>query len=327
MIYNFSYRCSCSLSIWASRIEYDNKRLSTSLIQGTHREMKKKDLLPFSVLIGPAAIFMIVMTAFPIIQAINMSTQDFVIGFKGMFIGLDNYMNMLKDPVFYNGLGVTFLLYVISLVPQLIIGLYIANLLHKQLTGAKSLRTIILTPFTMPPVAVGMMWLILLDPSFGPLNYLLEVVGLPKSLFLASRTIVVPTLAMIDTWQYTPFVVLILLGGLQAIPKEPYEAAEIDGASKRRQFFSITLPLLKSSIFTAAILRSVDLLRFFDTIYITTQGGPSNASNTLNVYAYNKGFVYFQMGYASALMITLMIIILIILFLFTLLRKRSMRSS
>lgn len=288
--------------------------------------MKKKELMPFLVLIGPAGLFMIFMTAFPIIQTINMSARDFIIGFEGVFVGFENYVAMLKDPLFWNGLKVTFSLYFLSLIPQLVIGLYIANILHKKILGSRSLRTFILTPFTMPPVAVAMMWLILLDPSFGPMNYLLELLGLEKSLFLASRTLVVPTLAAIDTWQYTPFIVLILLGGLQSLPEEPYEAAEIDGASKKRQFFSITLPLLRPTIITAAILRSVDLLRFFDTIYITTQGGPGNASNTLNVYAYTKGFVYFQMGYASAIMLTLMLIILILLFGFNFLRKRILRS-
>lgn len=288
--------------------------------------MKKKDLIPFSILIGPASIFMLLMTAFPILQAIQMSAQDFIIGFEGIYIGMENYITMLKDPVFWNGLKVTFTLYFFSLIPQLVLGIYIANLLHKKLRGVKSLRTIILTPFTMPPVAVAMMWLVLLDPSFGPVNYLLEIFGFEKSLFLASKSLVVPTLAGIDTWQYTPFVVLILLGGLQSLPEEPYEAAEIDGASKTRQFFSITLPMLRPTIFAAIILRSVDLLRFFDTIYITTQGGPGDASNTLNVYAYTKGFTYFQMGYASAIMITLMLIILVILFVFNVFRKKVLGS-
>jgi multiple sugar transport system permease protein len=237
---------------------------------------------------------------------------------------MKNYLDMLGDPIFWNGLVVTFELFAISLTAQLGLGLYIALLLHRSLKGSRVLRTVLLSPLAMPPVAVGMMWLILLDPSFGPANYFLELLGLEKSLFLASPDIVIRTLAGIDTWQYTPFVVLILLGGLQALPEEPYEAAEIDGASRRQMFFHITLPLLKSSIVTASILRSIDLLRFFDTIYITTQGGPGTASTTLNVYAYRTGFVYFRMGYAAALMITLMALVLLIVIVFNSVR-RSMR--
>ena len=274
------------------------------------------------LLIGPAALFTIFMTALPFLQAIEMSLQDFTIGFKGVFAGLENYSTMLKDPLFWNGLRTTFELYAISLSAQLLLGLYIAVLLNRGLKGSRFLRTILLSPFTMPSVAVGMMWLILMDPSFGPLNYVLELVGMKKSLFLASPGLVVRSLAAIDTWQYTPFVVIILLGGLQSLPEEPYEAAEIDGATRSQMFFAITLPLLRSSIFSAIILRSIDLLRFFDTIYITTQGGPGTASTTLNVYSYNTGFVYFRMGYASALMVTLMAIVMAFVVAFNRIRRR-----
>jgi multiple sugar transport system permease protein len=284
---------------------------------------KSNTILPFLVLIGPAALFITAMTAFPFVHVLYLSTQDFIIGFQGVFIGIDNYLHMVKDPTFWNGLRVTFELYFISLSAQLLVGLYIAMLLNKALKGARVLRTVLLSPLAMPPVAVGMMWLILLDPSFGPANYLLELAGMKKSLFLASPDLVIRVLAAVDTWQYTPFVTLILLGGLQALPEEPYEAARIDGASKVQMFFHITLPLLKPSIVTACILRSIDLLRFFDTIYITTQGGPGNASTTLNVYAYNTGFIFFRMGYASALMITLMAIVLGIVVLLDILRRSS----
>lgn len=283
--------------------------------------MKTRDLKSFLLLIGPAALFTALMTAVPFLQAIRMSFQDFTIGFKGMDVGLANYAAMLKDPLFWNGLRITFELYAMSLGAQLLLGLYIAMLLNRGLAGSRFLRTILLSPFTMPSVAVGMMWLILMDPSFGPLNYLVELAGMKKSLFLASPALVLPSLAAIDTWQYTPFVVIILLGGLQSLPEEPYEAAEIDGATKRQMFFSITLPLLRPAIFSAVILRSIDLLRFFDTVYITTQGGPGTASSTLNVYSYNTGFVYFKMGYASALMVTLMAIVMVIVVLFNRIKR------
>jgi multiple sugar transport system permease protein len=135
-------------------------------------------------------------------------------------------------------------------------------------------------------------------------------VGLPPSLWLASPQWVVPTVALIDTWQWTPYVALIVLGGLQALPPNVFEAAQIDGTSRWRTFWRITLPMLGPTLVTAAILRSVDLLRFFDIIYITTQGGPGDASTTLNIYGFRKGFEYFDMGYAAALMITLAAIVL-----------------
>jgi multiple sugar transport system permease protein len=133
--------------------------------------------------------------------------------------------------------------------------------------------------------------------------------GLPPSDWLASPTWVIPTIAMIDTWQWSPYVALIVLGGLQSLPPSVYEAAQIDGASPFKTFQRITLPLLLPTIVTATILRSVDLLRFFDIIYITTQGGPGNASNTLNIYGFRVGFEFFNIGYAAALMLTLTAIV------------------
>lgn len=261
------------------------------------------------------------MIAFPLGYVLFMSTQDYLIGLQGRPVGLQNYVDMLQDRVFWIGLRVTFSLYFMSLIAQLLIGLWVAMMLNRAFVGARGLRTILLSPLAMPPVAVGMMWLILLDPAFGPVEYLLQVLGLPEMLFLASPSQVVPTLAAIDTWQYTPLIVIILLGGLQSLPEDPYQAAIIDGATAVQRFFRITLPLLRPAIVTAAVLRSIDLLRFFDTIYITTQGGPGNASTTLNIYAYKSGFVFFHMGYASALMIALFLIVLVIVLLLSRLRR------
>lgn len=267
---------------------------------------------PFCLLIAPAAIFLALMIVFPAVYVLNMSTQQYLVGLQSTFVGAQNYLRMLQDPLFWNGLRVTFVLFVMSLSAQLLVGLYVALLLNRAFTGKRLLRTVLLAPIAMPPVAVGMMWLILLDPRFGPVRHLLETVGLPPMLFLASIRQVLPSLAMIDTWQYTPLIVLILLGGLQSLPQDPYESAKIDGANIVQQFFHITLPLLRPAILTAAVLRSIDLLRFFDTIYITTQGGPARASTTLNIYAYQTGFVHYRMGYASALMIGLFLCVLLV---------------
>ncbi|HUZ17701.1 MAG TPA: sugar ABC transporter permease [Spirochaetia bacterium] len=278
---------------------------------------------PFVWLIAPAALFTIVLTAFPLGFAVHLSLQRSLLGTNPHFVGLENYVRMVEDPVFWSGLVVTFVLYVLALALQLILGMYVALVLNRALAGVRFLRTVLLSPLSMPPVAVGMMWLILLDPSFGPVNYLLQVLGIPKSLFLASPQLVVPTLAVLDTWQFTPFIALILLGGLQALPEEPYEAAEIDGASRLQRFWRITIPLLRPSIVTAALLRSIDLLRFFDLIYITTQGGPGNASTTLNIYAYQMGFVFYHTDYASALMITLFLVVLIMVLVLSLFRRAA----
>ncbi len=270
----------------------------------------------------PAVVFTVALIAFPFAYTVWMSLHEFSFGGTSTLNYGLNYVQMLQDAEFWNGLKITLVLYLLSLVLQLVLGTYVALLLHssKKLSGI--VRTLMISPFVLPPVVVGMMWLVVLDPSIGAANYLLQSVGLPRSDWLASPQWVIPTVALIDTWQWTPYVALIVLGGLQSLPSGVYEAAQIDGASRARTFWRITLPLLMPTIVTAAILRSVDLLRFFDIIYITTQGGPGNASNTLNIYGFRKGFEFFEIGYASALMITLSAIVLGAVMVLTQARRR-----
>jgi multiple sugar transport system permease protein len=257
----------------------------------------------------PAVIFVAVMVIFPFGYAMWLSLLDYKIGQPVNFVGLGNYKALAADEQFWNGLRLTFILYAGALVLQLILGVALGLLLQRIETLKGLIRTVMVSPFMLPPVVVGMMSIVVLDPGMGVANYLLKSVGLPTSLFLASNDFVIFTVIMIDTWQWTPFVALIVLGGLQSLPTRVYEAAAIDGARGWRRFVYITLPLLGPTILTAAVLRSVDLLRFFDVIYITTQGGPGYASSTLNIYAYRKGFEFSDMGYASALMITLSTIV------------------
>lgn len=264
----------------------------------------------FYLLSAPAVLFTLIMIAFPFGYGLWMSFQKFDFTGEPVFIGADNYVRLWNDPRFWSGMRVTVVLYVMSLVLQLVIGTYLAILLHNTKAMRGLIRAVIISPFIMPPVVVGMTWLVLLDPSIGAANYLLTKAGLPPSEWLASPHWVVPTISMIDTWQWSPYIALIVLGGLQSLPPSVYEAAEIDGAPRRAVFWRITLPLLMPTIATAAILRSVDLLRFFDIIYITTQGGPGNASATLNIYGFRMGFEFFEFGYASALVITLSTIVL-----------------
>ncbi len=270
----------------------------------------------------PAVIFTVALIAFPFAYTVWMSLHEFSFGGTPKMNYGHNYVQMVQDAEFWNGMKITLALYVLSLVLQLVLGTYVAVLLHssKKLSGI--VRTLMISPFVLPPVVVGMMWLVVLDPSIGAANYILTSVGLPRSDWLASPQWVIPTVAFIDTWQWTPYVALIVLGGLQSLPPNVYEAAQIDGASRWKTFWRITLPLLMPTIVTAAILRSVDLLRFFDIIYITTQGGPGNASNTLNIYGFRKGFEFFEIGYASALMITLSAIVLGAVVVLTQARKR-----
>jgi multiple sugar transport system permease protein len=268
----------------------------------------------------PAVAFTVIMIAFPFFYTIWLSLQQF--GYGGAsFSGFANYIQMVEDGAFWNSLRVTIFLYLLCLALQLVIGTYIAVLLSSSKHVSGIIRSLIISPFVMPPVVIGMMWLVILDPSIGAANYFLSQIGLPQSNWLASPTMVLPTFALLDTWQWAPYIALIVFGGLQALPRSVYESAQIDGASRFTVFRRITLPLLLPTIATAAILRSVDLLRFFDLIYITTQGGPNNASDTINIYGFRIAFRFFEFGYASTMMLTLSAIVLGVILVLLQIRK------
>jgi len=272
-------------------------------------------------MIAPALLFAGGMIVLPFLWAIWLSFQETVLGGEPRFIGLDNYRRLVADGEFWNGFRLTFGLYLLSLVLQLIAGTWLGLLLARMNAARGLVRTVLVSPFMMPPVVIGMMAIVILDPSLGVANWLLAQIGIPPRLFLADPETVILTIALIDTWQWTPFVALIVLGGYLSLPRDVFEAAEIDGASTTQRFLRITLPLLAPTLVTAAVLRSVDLLRFFDIIYITTQGGPANASTTLNILAYRRGFEFFEFGYAAALMVTLSAIVFGSVLVFSRLRR------
>jgi len=204
---------------------------------------------------------------------------------------------------------------------QIALGTWLGLLMARTNFARGLVRTVMVSPFMLPPVVVGMMAIVILDPSFGIANWLLARIGLPPGLWLSDPSTVVATVAALDTWQWTPFVALIVMGGYLSLPSDVFEAAEIDGASGWQRFRLVTLPLLLPAIVTAAVLRSVDLLRLFDIIYLTTQGGPGTASTTLNILAYRRGFEFSDLGYASAIMVTLSSIVLGSVLVFARLRR------
>ena len=273
-------------------------------------------------MIVPGVAFTVAMVVFPLAYAVYLSFHAFVFGSAPRFVGFANYVQLAGDPQFWNGFRLTATLYVVSLTAQLVLGTMLGLFLHRLDAGRGFVRTVLMSPFMIPPVVVGMMAIVILDPDLGVANWILQQLGLPPALWLASPTWVIFTLAMLDTWQWTPFVALIVLGGLQSLPARVYEAAEIDGAVGLRRFWHITLPLLGPTLVTAAVLRSVDLLRFFDIIYITTQGGPGYASTTVNIYAYRRGFEFLDIGYATAIMVTLATIVLGTVLVFVQLRRK-----
>jgi len=165
-------------------------------------------------------------------------------------------------------------------------------------------------PMMATPVAIALVWTMMFHPQLGVLNYLLSLVGLPPSLWVYDPSTVILTLVMVEVWHWTPLVMLIVLGGLAALPTDPYDSALVDGATSWQMFRYITLPLLMPYIMIVLVIRSIDALKVFDTIFVITQGGPGTASETLNIFLYNQAFQYYHMGYASAVVVIFFVLII-----------------
>jgi multiple sugar transport system permease protein len=199
----------------------------------------------------------------------------------------------------------------------------LAILMNQNIVGKGLVKTLFLLPMVATPVAVGLIWVLIYEPNIGIANVFLEKLGLPGQEWLTSQSLVMPSLIFIDIWEWTPMIALIVLAGLVSLPKDPYEAAMIDGANTWQSFTKITLPLLKPTLYSAVLLRMIDALKTFDIIYATTQGGPGTSSQTINIYGYVLGFQYFKIGQASALLMIFFIIVLSISIFTILLRKRA----
>jgi multiple sugar transport system permease protein len=271
----------------------------------------------------PALLAMLVLIVAPVLANFALSTYDLFIGTAPRFVGLQNFREAFGDARLWNGLRLTFYFTGLAVPIQLVLGLAIALLFNREFPGKGLVRTIILLPMVATPVAIALIWALMFNPNLGVLNYFLESLGLPRSLWVADTTLVIPSLVLVDVWQWTPFIALILLAALQGVSQEYYEAARIDGANALQNFWHITLPGIRSAIIVALILRSIDALKTFDIIYVITQGGPGIASETLNVYAFKAGFEFFRAGYAATLLIVLMFVVLGVAILFNLLRRRT----
>ena len=172
---------------------------------------------------------------------------------------------------------------------------------HQKFPLRGFLRGLFIMPMMATPVAIALVWTMMFHPQLGVLNYLLSLVGIPPQLWVFHPATVIPSLVLVETWQWTPLVMLIVLGGLAAIPTEPYESALIDGATFWQMFRYITLPLITPFLFIAAMIRMIDAVKSFDIIFAITQGGPGSASETINLYLYSVAFVYYDVGYGSAI--------------------------
>ena len=262
----------------------------------------------------PALIFMMAMIAVPIIMTFTFSLNDWnLLSGKGMSFNFGkNYVAVLASKEFWQSLAITFYYTALATVAEMLLGLAIALVLNKKFKGKNAVKTIVLLPYMMAPVAVGLMWMLFYEPSSGLMNYLFTSAGLPRSSFVSAKQTVIPAIAAVETWQMTPMVVIVCLAGLSSLPTDPIEAAKVDGASPVQTFFQVTLPLLMQTLFSIGLLRFIDVFKSFDLIYAMTKGGPANASRTLNLFAYETAFSYYKFGLSSTMLMILFVIVLLL---------------
>jgi multiple sugar transport system permease protein len=249
---------------------------------------------------------------FPWVYTIWMSLHEWKVGSAPTFVGLANYLRLPGDARFVESIGHTLVYTALSVVLPLVFGTLAAVVFHQNFPLRGLLRGLFIMPMMATPVAIALVWTMIFNPQLGVLNYLLSLIGLPPQLWVFHPATVIPSLVLVETWQWTPLVMLIVLGGLAAIPTEPYESALIDGANFWQMFRYITLPLILPFIFIAGMIRLIDALKSFDIIFAITQGGPGSASETVNLYLYSVAFVYYDIGYGSAIALVFFVLIVML---------------
>jgi multiple sugar transport system permease protein len=266
----------------------------------------RRELLLPALFIAPALAVLLSLAIYPLLYSVSVSLQRETP--NGVVWGLGNFARLVSDSFFWTAMAHTFVYAIAALTCEFLLGLGLALLLNSEIRGRGIFRASLLVPMMLPAVVVGVVWRLMLNPNFGAINGTLKQIGInTESLtWTASPKLAMLSVIAVDVWQWTPFVFLVLLAGLQAIPQEPYEAALIDGSGRWQTFWHVTLPLLKPSILIVLLLRTMDLLRVFDQIFILTEGGPGFATETISLYIYRTAFRFFDFGYAAAMSFVLL---------------------
>ncbi|MCB1329207.1 MAG: sugar ABC transporter permease [Maritimibacter sp.] len=279
---------------------------------------------------SPTLLILLVVGLFPFGYAIYLASTNIILSkpyLDTYFVGLEQYQDLMQDPDFFNALRITLIYSVSAVFIEFWAGLGLAMLFQRSIRGKSVYRLAILLPMVIPPLVVGLLWKYMLFPDTGLVSYysngLADFLGISPPAFLSSPSSALQTLIFIDVWQWTPFMFLILSAGLAAIPPEPYEAAEIDGASSWRVFWTITMPMLRPAILIALVIRTMDAFRTYDQIAVLTSGGPGNSTETLNIWLTNLGFKFFNVSKAAALSLVVFVMILVMSFIFVKILSRT----
>ena len=279
--------------------------------------LRRKNLRPVAQLTIPTWIFLALVVLIPFfygvyISFLNINLASFL---PPSFVGFDNYQTVLAASETWSTLRITLIITFIGLLTQIPIGILLALVLHENLRGTKIFRSILITPILLTPVAVGLTYRFMFDTDLGVINWALGSIGIEKVNWLGSQTSALFAIIIVDSWQSIPFVMLLVLAALTAISPSLYEAARVDGASASQIFRRITLPLITPTLLVITMIKIMDFLKLFDTLFILTRGGPGNATTTLGLWTYKTGFVFLEFSRAAALGVIITIITLPVYFL------------
>lgn len=278
------------------------------MIQSSFTERNLRILFPL-----PAIVFIGLLMVFPILYTLYLSFTNWNLtsGMEPSFVGLNSYLRVFSEPRFLHAVGRTFSFTLFAVAIEVVLGVAIALILNRAFVGRSFAKLLLLLPLVATPVAVGIVFNLFYDPTIGLLNFALHALGLPQGRWVSSENTVIASLVLVDVWQWTPMITLIVLAGLAGLSEEPVEAARVDGASEWQILRYVTIPMVMPVVLTAMILRLIDALKTFDIIFAMTGGGPGYASETLNIMGFKYSFEYFRMGQSSVILVALFTVVLL----------------
>ena len=280
--------------------------------------MKKRAGKEFSTFMLPALVVLVLVLAVPLFYDIIVSFFDKSLKYQGLgnFIGLNNYIQDLKNDEFTSSIVTTWIFTIGVVSIEFLLGLLIALGLNNLGKGKNLIFTIIIIPMMITPVAVGLIWRLILHPQLGIFNYILSKFGVEKIAWLGDSKLALPTVMFVDIWQNIPYMVLVLMAGLVTLPKEPFEAAAIDGSSCIQSFFRLTVPMMMPTFSVVLLLRAIMSFKTYDLIYVMTRGGPGTVTQVISYTIYNQAYRYLRTGTAASMSIYLVLMIVPIAILF-----------
>ena len=263
----------------------------------------------------PAVAIMAAGLVYPVFQAFHLSFYDWKIGTDfadAPYVGFRHFQRMFTDPAVLESIWVTFRFGFWTISIEMFLGVALALLLEKPIKGASVFRTIFILPLMVSPVVVGLIWRYLFDARIGWINYYLGMIGIEPQVWLGDADLAFFAIVFTDIWQWTPFIFIIVIAGLQALPSEVLEASKIDGANWWQHIFFVKLPMIKSILLIALLMRLIDVFRALEVMYILTGGGPGRSTELLSLHIYNRAFSTQQLGYASAISMLLIVIVFLL---------------